>query len=106
MSVNAADGKQNVRSWGHSRRVEWAALTVSYSQKEKFSCRELSKTTSSCRDPSIEANASAGGSRSRRLSVSKFRVEGSGFLLSVRSGTDGQHPRRRGAGMAVHERDV
>ncbi len=37
------------------------------SHKRKFGCRELSKTTSSCRDPAIEPNASAGSSRSGRL---------------------------------------
>ena len=55
-----------------------------FSQKEKFGCRELSKTTSSCRDPSIEANASAGGSRGGRQAVSYFMVEGDSFPLSVR----------------------
>ena len=30
-------------------------------QEETFGCRRLSKTTSSCRDPAVEANASARG---------------------------------------------
>ena len=41
-------------------------------QKRKFGCREWSKTTSSCRDPATEANASAGSSRTGRLSVSSL----------------------------------
>jgi hypothetical protein len=36
-------------------------------QEQKFGCRELSKTTSACRDLAAEANASAGGSRIGRL---------------------------------------
>ena len=54
-------------------------------QEQKFGCRELSKTTSSCRDPATESNASAGGSRTSQLSVSYFMVEGDSFLLSVRT---------------------
>ncbi len=37
--------------------------------KQKFGCRELSKTTSSCRDLAVEANTSAVGSKSGQLSV-------------------------------------
>ena len=40
------------------------------SQEQKFGCPELSKTTSSCRDLAVEANASAVGSKSGQLSVS------------------------------------
>ncbi len=43
----------------------------------------MSKTTSSCRDLAVEANASAVGSKSGQLSVSYFMVEGDSFLLSV-----------------------
>ncbi len=46
------------------------------SHKQKFGCRELSKTTLSYRDFAVEANASAVGSKSGQLSVSYFRVEG------------------------------
>ncbi len=55
------------------------------SQEQKFGCRELSKTTSSCRDLGVEANASAGASKSGQLSVSYFMVESDSFLLSVRT---------------------
>jgi hypothetical protein len=34
-------------------------LTSESSQEQKFGCRELSKTTSSCRDLAVETNASA-----------------------------------------------
>ncbi len=52
-------------------------------KEQKFGCRELSNTTSSCRDPATEANASAGGSRNGQLLVSYFMVEGDSVLLSV-----------------------
>ncbi len=56
-----------------------------YSHKRKFGCRELSKTTSSCRDLAVEANASAVGSKSGQMSVSYFMVEADSFPLSVRT---------------------
>ncbi len=46
---------------------DWMSV---HSQEQKFGCRELSKTTSSCRDLAVEANASAVGSKSGQLSVS------------------------------------
>jgi hypothetical protein len=60
-----------------------------FSHKQKFGCRELSKTTSSCRDLAVEANASAVGSKSGQLSVSYFMVEGDSFLLSMRTARRG-----------------
>ena len=45
-----------------SRRIGAPTLdmagTFLIRQEQKFGCRELSKTTSSCRDPATEANAS------------------------------------------------
>jgi hypothetical protein len=42
----------------------------SLSHEQKFGCREFLKTAAFCRDLPFEANASASGSRSGRLSVS------------------------------------
>ena len=60
----------NVGCQGLSRRTGDVAGESVVSQEQKSGCRELSKTTSSCRDPATEANASAGSSRTERLSVS------------------------------------
>ncbi len=64
-------------------------------QQQKFGCRKLSKTTPTCRDPAIEANAGAGGSRSGRLSVSQFWVEGdSSLAVWLRGGGCWRGPRK------------
>ncbi len=60
----------------------WAFPPVS--QQGKLDFRTLSKTTSSCRDSVVEANASAGGSGIGQLSVSLFCLEGDSVLLSLR----------------------
>ena len=50
-----------VRTWGYTGRDSNVAGTSLVSHKQKFGCRELSKTTSSCCDLAVEPNASAGG---------------------------------------------
>ncbi len=63
-------GACHVRSWGYTGRKSDMARTSLPSQEQKSGCRELSKTTSSCRDLAVEANTSAVGSKSGQLSVS------------------------------------